>query len=92
MAPERHSDHWLRLRVRRQPQRAGGTGRIEPEFLPPSGFVAVTMEFAMMRSAEWDRELVADLAPKSSVLREAQMMGIAWLTSADQTRLLGDKS
>jgi hypothetical protein len=39
-----------RLRMRREPQRARGLGWIEPEFLPPSGFIAVAMELAMMSS------------------------------------------
>src|SRR5262249_37482384 len=36
----------LCLRVRREPQRAGGTGRVEPKLLPPPRFIALTMEFA----------------------------------------------
>jgi hypothetical protein len=40
--------HRLRLRMRHEPQRAGGPGRIEPEFLPPPGFITVTMDLAMI--------------------------------------------
>src|SRR5690242_9331561 len=46
----------------------------------------------MMSPAEWDRELVADSSAERSLLRKAQMMGIARLASADQTGLLGDKA
>jgi hypothetical protein len=65
------SDHRRRLRVSREPQCAGGTGRIEPVFLPPARFIAVTMQLAMMSPAEWHREFVADLAAKCTRLREA---------------------
>jgi hypothetical protein len=44
----------------------------------------------MMFPAQWDREFVTDLAAESAVLRESQTMGVARLTSADQTSLLGD--
>ena len=82
-------DHRLRLRVCREPQRACGARRIEPEFLPPSSFITVTVELAMMSPAERDRELVADLAPECTRLREAQMVWIGRPAAADQARLLG---
>jgi hypothetical protein len=80
------------LRMGFKPQRAGGTGGIEPEFLPPSGFIAVTMEFTMMSPAERDRELVARFAGKRPILRKTKMMGIARLASTDQAGLPGDKT
>ena len=49
-------------RMRREPQRASGTGRIEPKFLPPAGFITVTMDLTMMSPAKRNRELIADLA------------------------------
>ena len=94
MAPVNYTsglDHRLRLRVCREPQRACGAGRIELEFLPPSSFITVTVELAMMSPAERDRELVADLAAERMVLRKAQVMGVARLTSADDASLLGHK-
>ena len=78
--------------MRGEPQRAGGPGRIEPAFLPPSGFITVTMELAMMSPAERDRELVTDLAAKSAVLREPQVVRVARLTPTDEAGLLGDKA
>jgi len=51
----------------------------------------MTMDLAMMSPAEWDCELVADPAAERSVLRKAQMVGIAWLASADQAGLLDNK-
>ena len=79
------------LRVRLKPQRACSAGRIESELQPPCGFVAVVMQFAVMSSAQWDGELVADFAAEGSILCKAQMVGIARLPSADETRLRGDE-
>lgn len=78
--------------MRREPQRVCSPVGIEPEFLPPPGFIALTMEFAMMSPAERDCELVADFASECSILGKTQMMGIARLPSADQAGLLGHKS
>ena len=75
-----------------EPERARRACRIEPEFLPPPGFIAMTMDFAMMSPTERHCELVTDSSTESPVLRKAQMMGVARLTSADQTRLLGNKA
>jgi hypothetical protein len=85
------SDYRLRLRMRGEPQRAGGTGRVKPDFLPPSGFTAMTMKLPMMSPAQRHRELVADFAGERPILGKAQMMRIARLTSANQASLLGDE-
>ena len=45
----------------------------------------------MMRAAQRHRELIADLEAEASGLREAQMMGIRWLASANHAGLRGDK-
>ena len=58
---------------------------------PPSGFIAVAMDLAMMAPAQRDRELVAHFASEGPGLGEAQVMRIAWLPSADQARLLGNE-
>ena len=63
-------DHRLWLRMRGEPQRACSTSRIEPELLPPSGFVTVMMELAMMPPAERDRELITDSSTERAVLRD----------------------
>jgi hypothetical protein len=65
------------LRVRFKPQRTCRAGRIDGELVPPSGFVPVAMQFAMMSSAQRDGELIANLAAECSILCEAQMVGIA---------------
>src|SRR5262249_41629351 len=69
--------------------RACGACWIEPEFLPPSGFITVTVQLAMMSPAQRHRELVvADLATECTRLREAQMVWIGRPPAADQARLL----
>ena len=75
-----------------QPQRPGGDDRIDPDFPPPCGFVAATVDLAMVSAAERDGELIADLATKCPPLRKPQMMGIRGLAAADQARLLGHLS
>jgi hypothetical protein len=60
--------------MRREPQRASGAPRVKPEFLPTPGFIAVTMQLAMMSPAERHREFIADLAAECTRLREPQMV------------------
>ncbi len=43
----------------------------------------------MVSAAQWNGELIADLAAERPALGEAQMMGIAGLAAANQARLLG---
>ena len=49
------------------------------------------MELPMVRTAERDRELVADLATKCPMLSKAEVMRFSRLPTAHQARLLGDK-
>jgi hypothetical protein len=49
-------------------------------------------EIAVMRAAEGDRKLVADLLSQSARLRKPQMMGIAGLPAADEAGLFGHKA
>jgi hypothetical protein len=49
------------------------------------------MNLTMMRAAERDGELVADLRPHREWLREAQVMRIAGPTAANKTSLAGNK-
>ena len=43
----------------------------------------------MVNGAERDRELVADLEPKAPGLGEANVMGVAWRSPANNAGLLG---
>src|SRR5579862_3276460 len=78
--------------MRFEPERSGCERRINPGLAPPRGFVAVAMDITMVAAAERDGELVADLAAERAALREAQMVSVAWLPTADQTGLVSDKS
>ena len=59
---------------------------------PPIDFLTGPVQFPMVSAAEWHRELVADLEAEPAGLREAQMVGVAGLASADKAALLGHKS
>ena len=74
--------------MRLKPQGSGSGQWIDSGSTPPRGFIAVSVEFAMMPPAQRDGELIADLAPKCTTLREAQVMRIARFSAADKTRLL----
>ena len=77
--------------MRLQPKRTGSDSRLNASICPPCGFITRAMGLAMMAAAERHYELIADLAPESALLREAQMMGIRRPASADETGLVGHK-
>ena len=64
---------------------ADGSRAIEhlpPEWLnadlcPPGCFVAITMKFTMMSTAQWDREFITHLSPECSALSKSQVVGSA---------------
>ena len=58
---------------------------------PPRRFVAVAMEFAMVRATDGDRVFVADLPPERAGLRKAKMMRVRRGASAYDARLPGDE-
>src|SRR5438128_5430109 len=43
-----------------------------------------------MPAAEWDRELIADLAAERARLSKSEVVGVRGLAAAQETRLLGD--
>ena len=49
------------------------------------------MDFAMMSSAQRNRELVADLAAKRPRLCKLQVVSVGWYPTTDQTRQLGNR-
>ena len=71
-----------------QPKVARRGDRLDAALTPPRPLIAVAMDFSMMSSAKRDRELVADLAAERWTLREAQVMGIARSSPADEARML----
>ena len=74
----------------REPQQSRGLGGINPSITPPRCFIAVTVDVAVVASAERHGELVTDFAAECAALCEAEMVGIAGLPAADQARLLRD--
>ena len=57
--------------MRLKPEEPGSGERIDAGFAPPRGFIAMAVELTMMPAAERDSELIAHLAAKCTVLREA---------------------
>jgi hypothetical protein len=51
-----------RERMRLAPQGVCHTERLNPDLSPPHCFVPTSMQFAMMSTAQWDRELITHLA------------------------------
>ena len=45
------------------------------------------MQLPMVYAAQWDRKLVTYLQTHCPRLRETQVMGVSWLTAANQTGL-----
>src|SRR5262249_26247325 len=76
--------------ARRLPEPAGNLDRVDAGLPPPPTLVAGAVHRAMMPAAEWDRELVADLAAERTGLSKSEVVGIRRLAAAQQTRLLGD--
>ena len=76
--------------MRLKPQGPSSDKWIDSGFAPPFGFIAIAVELTMMAAAQRDGELVADLAPKRTTLREAEVMRIARFSATDQAGLLSD--
>lgn len=58
--------------------------RINPSLIPPCRFVMTAVDLTMVPTAEWDRELIADLAAECAALGKAQMMRVARDPATDQ--------
>src|SRR2546430_17619 len=50
------------------------------------------MHRTMMLAAEWDRELIADLAAKRARLHKSDVMRVRWLAAAQQAGFLHHKA
>ena len=78
------------VEARRLPELVSDLERIDTGRLPPSPLVASPVDLAVVHAAERDDEFIARLAPERARLRVAKMMGIGWLTAADEARHLDD--
>ena len=65
------------------PKRAGCRGGVNASLLPPCGFVAVAVEFAVVAATKRHSELVADLARQRPALGKAQVVRVGRLATAD---------
>jgi len=63
---------------------SGNSKSINAGLFPPCNFITRAVNFAMVAPAERDGELVADLASQRAQLREPEMVGVGWLSSAYQ--------
>jgi hypothetical protein len=70
------------------PKLAGNFNWINAGLLPPSLFIADTVNCAVMDAAEWNCEFITRLAAERSGLHESQVMRIGWLAAAKEARLL----
>ena len=65
--------------------------RLNPDLSPPRCFVPTSMQFAMMSTAQWDRELITHLSSKCSALCKSEMVRIGRTPAANQARLSRDE-
>ena len=71
------------------PQACGHRERVNFVLLPPQPFIAGCVVLLMVNGAERDREFITDLEPKASRLCEADVMGVARRSPANEAGLLG---
>ena len=64
---------------------------LNAELCPPCCFVATSMNFAVMSTAQWHRELITHLASKRSALCKSEVVRIGRLPAANQTRMSCDE-
>ena len=74
------------------PQACGHCERINLVLLPPQPLIAGCMVLLMVDGTERYREFVADLEPKALGLGEADVMGVARRSPANETGLLGHEA
>jgi len=77
--------------MRFEPKRAGRDHRINADGVPPWGFIAATVDFAMVSSAQRNSEFIANLASECSAWGKTKVAGIHGSSAADQPPILGDR-
>ena len=73
------------------PQSVCHAERLNADLSPPRCFVPTSMHFAMVATAQWDRELITHPSSKCSALCKSQVMGIGRTPAANQARLSRDE-
>ena len=66
----------LSYSARRLPESAGNLDRVYTGLPPPRALIARAVHRAMMPAAEWDRELIADLAAERTGLGETEVVRV----------------
>ena len=74
------------------PQAGGHCERVDFVLLPPQPLIAGCVVLLMVDGAERYREFIADLEPEAPGLGEANVMGVARRSPANETGLLCDKA
>ena len=65
-------------------QRAFATSRgINADLCPPCSFVTTSMDFAVMSTAQWHRELITHLASEGSALCKSEVVRIGRMPAAN---------
>ena len=64
---------------------------LNADLCPPCCFVATSMNFAVMSTAQWDRELITHLASKCSALCKSEVVRIGRTPTANQTGMSCDE-
>jgi hypothetical protein len=72
--------------MRLAPERSGNFQHINSKAAPPSRFIAVTVELAMMTTAQRNGELVAHFAGERAALSEPEVVRIGRKPAAHQTK------
>jgi len=73
-----------------KPKHPRYTERIYYSMSPPSRFVTVAVDFAVMPATERNDKLITHLAGQSAALGETQMMRVRGAAPTNETGLLGD--
>jgi len=70
--------------------KAGRRGqRIDLLLFPPGTLIALSVQFTVVQSADWDGEPVVDFPPHRQLLGELDVVRIRWGSATDQTGLRG---
>ena len=80
-----------RERVCLAPQSVCHPEWINADLCPPCCFVATSMNFAVMSTAQWDRELITHLASERSALCKSEVVRIGRTPAANQTGMSCDE-
>ena len=88
---EREGHSHSRERMCLAPQSVCHTEWLNADLSPPRCFVPTSMQFAVMSTAQWDRELITHLSSKCSALCKSEVVRIGRTPTANQTGMSCDE-